>query len=500
MFVEIKNISVYYHKSLAIKDVTVNVPEAGVVSIIGANGAGKSTILKALVGLVPIQGGDIVFEGESLAGLETADRVKKGIVLVPEGRQLFPYLSVMTNLKLGATLRRDRAGIAESLEYVFELFPRLKERLKQNAGTLSGGEQQMLAIGRGLMAEPPTAVPGRAVGRSRSHRGGAGGRRDQGDQQARASASFSWSRTPTSRWASARPAMCWKSAGWCSTVTPRPSGAATSSRRPTWAGNGSAQGGCGERHAVQKDGQIGPQAVGYHPGYPVVRHRRWMRPPLGGSSTGLWTPASTASIPPTSTARTAGTPRQRGPAEEIVGRALKGRRESVVLATKVAAVTGPGANDRGLSRKHHPAGYRREPAPPADRLYRHLLPARARLRHPARGVARDAQRSGAAGQDPLHRHVQLLRLAGLQGCCGYTDKKNLAGIDCIQMVYNLLARDSELEMTRLCEAEGIGINVWGALAGGMLSGKFLEYDPEQAAAAGSQAVSIGLGSPRTSRP
>jgi branched-chain amino acid transport system ATP-binding protein len=154
MSAEIQNITVYYHKSLAIKDVTVNVPEAGVVSIIGANGAGKSTILKALVGLVAIRGGNIVFEGESLAGLETADRVKRGIVLVPEGRQLFPYLSVLTNLKLGATLRRDRAGIAESLEYVFQLFPRLKERLKQNAGTLSGGEQQMLAIGRGLMASP----------------------------------------------------------------------------------------------------------------------------------------------------------------------------------------------------------------------------------------------------------------------------------------------------------------------------------------------------------
>ncbi len=174
MFAEIQNISVYYHKSLAIKDVTVNVPEAGVVSIIGANGAGKSTILKALVGLVPIRGGHIAFEGESLAGLETADRVKKGIVLVPEGRQLFPYLSVITNLKLGATLRRDRAGIAESLEYVFELFPRLRERLKQNAGTLSGGEQQMLAIGRGLMANPrllcldePSVGP--------PHRGGTGG-------------------------------------------------------------------------------------------------------------------------------------------------------------------------------------------------------------------------------------------------------------------------------------------------------------------------------------
>jgi len=154
MFAEIRNISVYYHKSMAIEDVTINVPEAGVVSIIGANGAGKSTILKALLGMVPIRKGEIVFDGESLAGVETAERVKKGIALVPEGRQLFPYLPVVTNLKLGATVRRDKAGIAESMEYVFHLFPRLKERLKQDAGTLSGGEQQMLAIGRGLMANP----------------------------------------------------------------------------------------------------------------------------------------------------------------------------------------------------------------------------------------------------------------------------------------------------------------------------------------------------------
>jgi branched-chain amino acid transport system ATP-binding protein len=155
MFAEIKNVSVHYNKSLAVKDVSVQVPEAGVVSIIGANGAGKSTILKSLVGLVPVTEGNVVFKGESISGLETAARVKKGIVLVPEGRQLFPYLSVITNLKLGASLRsKDKAGVGESLEYVFELFPRLKERLKQNAGTLSGGEQQMLAIGRGLMADP----------------------------------------------------------------------------------------------------------------------------------------------------------------------------------------------------------------------------------------------------------------------------------------------------------------------------------------------------------
>jgi branched-chain amino acid transport system ATP-binding protein len=154
MLVEIKGITVYYNKSLAIKDVSVDVPEGGVVTIIGANGAGKSTTLKALVGLVGIRAGDIFFKGESINGLETADRVKKGIVLVPEGRQLFPYLPVLTNLKLGATLRRDKKAIVQSLDYVFELFPRLKERRKQDAGTLSGGEQQMLAIGRGLMADP----------------------------------------------------------------------------------------------------------------------------------------------------------------------------------------------------------------------------------------------------------------------------------------------------------------------------------------------------------
>jgi branched-chain amino acid transport system ATP-binding protein len=154
MFAELQNISVYYNKSMAIKDVTIKVPEAGVVSIIGANGAGKSTILKSLVGLVRIRHGGVLFDGESITGLDTAARVKKGIVLVPEGRQLFPYLPVITNLKLGATLRRDKAGIAESLEYAFHLFPRLKERRKQDAGTLSGGEQQMLAIARGLMANP----------------------------------------------------------------------------------------------------------------------------------------------------------------------------------------------------------------------------------------------------------------------------------------------------------------------------------------------------------
>jgi branched-chain amino acid transport system ATP-binding protein len=154
MFAEIDTITVHYGKSLAIGEVSMQVPEGAVITMIGANGAGKSTVLKALAGLVPLHSGHIRFRGESIAHLETYARVRKGIVLVPEGRQLFPYLSVLTNLKLGATVRGDKVGISESLEYVYTLFPRLKERSKQNAGTLSGGEQQMLAIARGLMAAP----------------------------------------------------------------------------------------------------------------------------------------------------------------------------------------------------------------------------------------------------------------------------------------------------------------------------------------------------------
>jgi branched-chain amino acid transport system ATP-binding protein len=154
MLLEIKNITVYYGKSMAVEDVSVGVPEGAVVSIIGANGAGKSTLLKALTGLVPIQRGEIIYQDRKISGKYTSDIVKRRIILVPEGRQLFPYMSVINNLNLGATLRRDKNGIKESLEYVYHLFPRLRERSGQNAGTLSGGEQQMLAIGRGLMGNP----------------------------------------------------------------------------------------------------------------------------------------------------------------------------------------------------------------------------------------------------------------------------------------------------------------------------------------------------------
>jgi branched-chain amino acid transport system ATP-binding protein len=154
MLLEIKNITVYYGKSVAIRDVSLEVPEGAIVSIIGANGAGKSTVLRALIGLVPISSGEIYFRGENINRKNTLDIVKKGISLAPEGRQLFPYLSVLDNLKLGATLRKNREEINTSLEEVYELFPRLKERSSQKAGTLSGGEQQMLTIGRALMANP----------------------------------------------------------------------------------------------------------------------------------------------------------------------------------------------------------------------------------------------------------------------------------------------------------------------------------------------------------
>jgi branched-chain amino acid transport system ATP-binding protein len=151
MLLEVKNITVHYGKSLAIKDVSLEVAEGSVVSIIGANGAGKSTILRAISGLEPLTSGEIWFLNQRIDGIATAEIVKLGIVQIPEGRHLFPYLTVLSNLKLGASLRQ---GINQDMDRVFELFPILRNRRSQKVGTLSGGEQQMLAIGRGLMAKP----------------------------------------------------------------------------------------------------------------------------------------------------------------------------------------------------------------------------------------------------------------------------------------------------------------------------------------------------------
>lgn len=151
---EIKNLKVMFGKSIAIHDVSLNVPRGGIVTLIGSNGAGKSTTLNAMMSIVKKTSGTVVFNGEDITNELTQNIVQKGIALAPEGRHLFPYLSVQKNLILGATQRKDKDGIAADMDFVFGLFPILKERLKQKAGTLSGGQQQMLAIARALMANP----------------------------------------------------------------------------------------------------------------------------------------------------------------------------------------------------------------------------------------------------------------------------------------------------------------------------------------------------------
>lgn len=150
----IKNIAVHYGKAMALDGVSLEVKEGSVVSIIGANGAGKSTILRSVSGLKKLTKGEIWFDGKRIDGKSITDIVKMGLIHIPEGRKLFPYLTTLNNLRLGASLRTDRSEIEKDLEAVFERFPRLWERRNQQAGTMSGGEQQMLAIGRGLMAKP----------------------------------------------------------------------------------------------------------------------------------------------------------------------------------------------------------------------------------------------------------------------------------------------------------------------------------------------------------
>ena len=149
---EIKGLSVNYGGIEAVRDISLSVPKGSIVTLIGANGAGKSTTLRTIAGLVKPRAGRIEFEGEDITGKDPAYIVGKGITLVPEGRRIFPDLTVLENLKIGAYLRSD--AIEEDLERVFKLFPRLRERSWQYGGTLSGGEQQMLAVGRALMSKP----------------------------------------------------------------------------------------------------------------------------------------------------------------------------------------------------------------------------------------------------------------------------------------------------------------------------------------------------------
>jgi branched-chain amino acid transport system ATP-binding protein len=151
---ELKNVSSGYGAIEALKAVNLRIEKGEIVTLIGANGAGKSTTLRNITGLVPVTSGEILFEGKPLQGIPTHQVTGMGISMVPEGRAIFANLSVMENLEMGSFLQRDKAQNAKDLERVFGLFPRLKERRKQAGGTLSGGEQQMLAIGRALMARP----------------------------------------------------------------------------------------------------------------------------------------------------------------------------------------------------------------------------------------------------------------------------------------------------------------------------------------------------------
>jgi branched-chain amino acid transport system ATP-binding protein len=150
----INNIHTYYGNIQALKGVTIDVSEGEIITLIGANGAGKTTTLMSISGVVPIREGEILFEGESIHTKPPDQIVALGISQVPEGRLIFPGLTVMENLDIGAFLRKDKAGIKEDLDYVLDLFPILAERRHQAGGTLSGGEQQMLAISRSLMARP----------------------------------------------------------------------------------------------------------------------------------------------------------------------------------------------------------------------------------------------------------------------------------------------------------------------------------------------------------
>ncbi|MFF2447338.1 ABC transporter ATP-binding protein [Neobacillus sp. NPDC058068] len=151
---KISDINVYYGNIHALKGVSLDIKQGEIVTLIGANGAGKSTLLKTISGLLKPKTGEILLEGEHLAGKVPQLVVKRGISQVPEGRRVFANMSVEENLELGAYLRKDKKGIREDFEKVFQLFPRLQERRKQLSGTLSGGEQQMLAMGRALMARP----------------------------------------------------------------------------------------------------------------------------------------------------------------------------------------------------------------------------------------------------------------------------------------------------------------------------------------------------------
>ncbi len=151
---ELKEVELYYDHVYALKGVSIDLEKGETVALIGANGAGKSSVLRAITGLAKPRAGSVHFEGQQIDGTNPANIVAAGIAMAPEGRRMFPYMSVRDNLLMGAFARAKDSGVQDTLDSVLERFPRLKERYKQSAGTLSGGEQQMMVIGRALMAKP----------------------------------------------------------------------------------------------------------------------------------------------------------------------------------------------------------------------------------------------------------------------------------------------------------------------------------------------------------
>lgn len=158
IILDVKNIHTYYGDMHALEGILINVGQSEIVTLIGANGAGKTTTLNSISGVLKPRSGSILFKGEEIQGLAPHQIVGRGMGVVPEGHQVFPRLMVVENLEMGAYSRNDKKAIAEEMERVFTIFPRLKERAKQLAGTLSGGEQQMLSIGRALMAKPELLI------------------------------------------------------------------------------------------------------------------------------------------------------------------------------------------------------------------------------------------------------------------------------------------------------------------------------------------------------
>src|SRR3954465_15777684 len=151
---EMEDVHTFYGNIEALRGISLTVEEGEIVTLIGSNGAGKTTTLRSIHGILPPREGKIIFRGEEIQGMPAHDMIKKGIAQSPEGRRIFHRMTVLENLEMGAYHRNDRTEIAQDIDRVFDLFPRLKERVKQEAGTMSGGEQQMLAIGRSLMSRP----------------------------------------------------------------------------------------------------------------------------------------------------------------------------------------------------------------------------------------------------------------------------------------------------------------------------------------------------------